>query len=250
MTSLKRVMFLLALPLMGSRFGQATRVDFAVPAARSAVHQNSPKQLDQGGLRSADLPVHFQPAPPLIEHFISKGIQAANQHPGQDGLTIDQVSSFVNFKESAIVTAIMMTLADQRAIEKFDVGLRKADLQEVFIAGFKKSLSPLGSVKVTTVKEISPLVGIGHLAKGFNMTASVVVGGLPVKLTAEAIALRRENRAVLIILATLNNSLKGISAQQLALRLDQRLRSARDRKYFETSNLTDQRYPCIRTKAV
>jgi hypothetical protein len=178
--------------------------------------------LAQAGLRLSDLPAHFQSAPAFIEKFIANGIKAAQPKPEQDGFTLDHVSTFVNFKETAIAIAITISLADQSAIEKFDLGLRKPDLQEAFITGFQKSLSPLGSVQVTAVKELNSLGGIGEVSRGFAMTASV--GGVPMTLAAEAIALRRERTVALIILASLNDSIKGISAQDLALRLDQRLR--------------------------
>jgi hypothetical protein len=217
--------YLAAVLVMLTGFAEQGELVHSVAAASSlrlsSRQENPAKHVAQVGLQASDLPARFQPAPALIQKLIADGIRSRQADLNRAGMVVDQVSTFVNFKDAAMAAAIRFHFVDQQAVNRFDTSLLRPDAQTIFVSGLEHSLTNFGAVQVKSVQEISPLTGIGSLAKGFAIEAALV--SLPWSLSTQAIALRRERQGGLVFLASLNHATPGITVQELALRFDQRL---------------------------
>lgn len=219
-SSLAAVLLMLTgLPEQGKLAPRVTVASSLLPSSRQ---ENLAEYSAQVSLQASDLPARFQPAPALIQKLIADGISSRQADLNRAGIVVDHVSTFVNFKDAAMATAIRFHFVDQPAVTRFDASLLRPDAQTIFVSGLESSLTSFAAVQVKSVREISPLTGIGSLAKGFAIEAALV--GLPWSLSTQAIALRREQQGGLVFLASLNQTTPGITVQELALRLDQRLR--------------------------
>jgi hypothetical protein len=177
--------------------------------------------LAQAILESSDLPPRFEPAPPFLERLIFNGIAAVNPVLEQEGITLDQISTFVAFEQAEMVMALKANLPNQQGIERFDFQLRRPDVQELFVAGLQRSLVSLGKIKITKVEELSSLEGIGELARGFAIEAKFI--RLPLRIYSETVVFRRGYKGVLIVLGILDRPINDLTIQDLARQLDRRL---------------------------
>lgn len=177
--------------------------------------------LAQATLELSDLPPRFEPAPPFLERLIFNGIAAVGPVLEQEEIAVDQISIFVAFEQAEMVMGLRAILPNQQGIERFDLQLRRPDVQALFVAGLQRSLASLGEIKVTKVQELSSLENIGEIARGFAIEAKFT--RLPLGIYSETVAFRRGQRGVLIVLGTLNRPINDILIQDLARQLDRRL---------------------------
>lgn len=172
-------------------------------------------------LRVSDLPPPFEPAPPFVRHFIYRGIAAIEPYLEAEGISLENISSFVNFEESELVIAMTTTLDNQEVVEKFDASLMRPDAQDIFVKGVEETLRGFSNIKIAQIQELNPLKGIGNRARGFSFRADFQ--GLPLQLFGETIAFRRERIAALVVVGALNHPPAEVNMRDLAVRLDRRL---------------------------
>jgi hypothetical protein len=177
-------------------------------------------------LQVSDLPAGFAPAPSFIQKLLAQGIASLNRDLTRQGIVIEQVVAFVDLEQAEIVVGLTAHLSSSLAVETFESGLRRPDSPEIFVTGFKKSLSGLGKVKVNQVRELPEAQGIGEIARGFGIDGELE--SWSVTISAEAIAFRRGRTGALVIAGALAHEIEGIEMRDLALRLDHRLRHAKN----------------------
>lgn len=191
-------------------------------AGIAASTSNPPVNSEQvaENLQASDLPPRFEPAPPFLRHFIYKGIAAVQSYLEAEGISLEDVSSFVDFEQGELVLGMTTSLDSQEVVEKFDTSLVRPDAKDIFAKGVEETLRGVGNIKIAQIQELNSLKAIGNRARGFSFR--VDFQGLPLQVFGEAVAFRRNGTAAVVVLGALNHPPAEIHVQDLAARLDRR----------------------------
>ncbi len=194
-----------------------------IPLSVSAEWETSPLLATGSFLQLCDLPSRFEDAPPFVQKLLLKGIASVNPELEKQGINVEQVATFVSIEEAEMVMGLTSRFTNGQGVETFDLQLRRADSDKIFIRGLQQSLSSLGKVTVTQVKELNNTQDIGEISRGFALEAELEKWPVSVSLSTEALAFRRGQTGVLVIIGALAHEIEDIGIQDLALVLDRRL---------------------------
>jgi hypothetical protein len=174
-------------------------------------------------LNLTDLPAGFIGVPGALKSFFTQGANnIVKSHFGAGVGSVQNFTAFFNPQTATIVLGFTINLPNQTSVNKFDASLRQPAALQEFSEAVSQSATFLGKVTIKDKKVLSDLPSeVGDVATG--MTIAAEAGGLP--LLVDTISFRRGKIAALSLVGSLNARNKAIRIAEVALKMDQYLRS-------------------------
>lgn len=169
-------------------------------------------------LTSSDLPPGFREVPGPISSLIQGAISSTiKSHFGSDEIKVKDVTTYMNLDQWTLIIGFVTPLHNQKAVQRFDLGLEQPAALEKFVTGIKKSNYFLGSVNIVEKRVIPSLSNrIGQVSTGMAITANAKT----ISLFSEMVAFRRNNLGAMLVVGRLYNKIPPMTTSKLAQKFD------------------------------